>query len=397
MPHNKLSENDIDALMTNPSVENKISIIEKIAEGYNSDEFTALQHDRAEKIFRKLINDTEAEVRKTISNQLVSNSDVPVDIVLSLAKDIEEVACPMLEFSEVISDQDLLEIINESSSEARTVAIANRSTVSEDVSDALIDTNNESTVSSLFDNTGAKIRDESYDKALEEFSDSERVIDSLATRNSITEKVVNKMVAAISKSMCKRLEGRYQSNIKDLHKLFDDSTGGVTMKLLGQQTIDTELLDLVDALEEKGEVAKALKSDGGHFTNLLKELGKGTHYPIIPTLAIGNLNLFCIIMHEITHLPYDNVKKLIVDQRGYAALLTKARLPRNMFECVHIAIEVIDRMHHNGDVSTTNPVRNDLNLYIQRINEATEGQTIGQLNNFIEIIEQNIEEESGGW
>jgi uncharacterized protein (DUF2336 family) len=397
MSDNKLSQDDIDALISNPTSETKIGLIDKIAQHYNSSDFSDLQRERAERIFRNLIGDTEIEVRKAISDQLLNNTDVPADIVLSLAKDIEEVACPMLEFSEVISEADLLEIIGDASSEAHMVAIANRKTVPDSISNALIESENENVVSTLLDNQGSDVPDEGYDKVISSFSENENVIDSLATRSVITEKIVKKMVDAISESMKQRLEGRYQTNIEDLHKLFDVGNEGATMKLLGQQTISDELLDLVDSLSDRGQLLTALGEPNSFLSKLLADLGKSGQYPIIPALAVGNLTLFCIILNKTTNLPFENIVKLVNDARGNEALYIKARLPKRMFDCVNVVIDTIKLMHAEGKAGPNAPIRNDLALFIRCLQANPQGMSVNQLHNFVEIVEHNIEEESGGW
>jgi len=65
-----------------------------------------------------------------------------------------------LQFYDVLRDDDLI-AISSSQSPEKQVAISKRSTVSENVSDALVETGNEDAVTNLVSNEGAEISERS--------------------------------------------------------------------------------------------------------------------------------------------------------------------------------------------------------------------------------------------
>jgi len=75
----------------------------------------------------------------------------------------DQVALPMLEFSEALSDADLIEIVRTQGSQ-RLTAIAGRSTVSEAVSDVLVDHGDETAVAVLVGNEGAQLAETTMHK-----------------------------------------------------------------------------------------------------------------------------------------------------------------------------------------------------------------------------------------
>ena len=109
----------------------------------------------AEDIFRIMGKDTEVRVREALSQNLKENPNVPHDIAVSLAKDVDSVSLPVLQFSEVLFDADLIQIVR-SQDPAKPVAITQRSSVSEFVSSVLVDTENSDVVTSLVSNEGLK-------------------------------------------------------------------------------------------------------------------------------------------------------------------------------------------------------------------------------------------------
>jgi uncharacterized protein (DUF2336 family) len=139
MPNKSLTEAEHAKLLSDTSDETRAKTAAKIAQN----------------IFRIMGKDTEVRVREALSQNLKEKPNVPHDIAVSLAKDVDSVSLPVLQFSEVLSDADLIEIVR-SQDPAKPVAIAQRSSVSEFVSSVLVDTENSDVVMSLVSNEGLK-------------------------------------------------------------------------------------------------------------------------------------------------------------------------------------------------------------------------------------------------
>src|SRR6185369_5445361 len=105
---------------------------------FSSGRLGARERALAVEIFRIMVQDAELRVRLTLSEQLKQCADLPRDVARTLANDVEQVAMPVLEFSTVLTDADLIEIID-SLSRAKQRAIARRQAVSTAVSAALVD------------------------------------------------------------------------------------------------------------------------------------------------------------------------------------------------------------------------------------------------------------------
>ncbi len=110
----------------------------------------------AEAIFRASLRDDIMSVRQSMSEQLKRNARLPHDIAVVLAKDVAEVALPIVRHSPVLTDSDLVNIV-ESRELDFQLAVAKRKRLTEPVSDALIDTEAQQVVSTLMGNTGAQI------------------------------------------------------------------------------------------------------------------------------------------------------------------------------------------------------------------------------------------------
>lgn len=103
-------------------------------------------------------------VRRVLSETLKQVPTAPRDIILTLANDRDaDVAAPVLQYSPVLSDEDLLNVIASSPLSASLTAISQRYGVSHTVSDAIFHTGDTDAVATLLRNDSAQIREETLD------------------------------------------------------------------------------------------------------------------------------------------------------------------------------------------------------------------------------------------
>jgi uncharacterized protein (DUF2336 family) len=97
----------------------------------------------------------EVEARAHVAKLLAPLERAPGTVVVKLANDDIEVARPLLEFSNVLSDDDLIDIISKQS-EAHRVAIAGRPSVPERVGEAIVEHGETSSIVRLVRNSHAE-------------------------------------------------------------------------------------------------------------------------------------------------------------------------------------------------------------------------------------------------
>lgn len=115
-----------------------------------------------------LADDQLPKVRAMLAETLKNATNVPRPLVLKLARDAEAiVSVPILEYSPMLSDEDLLSIIESGAFGEPLAAIARRDRVSEPLSDAIAGTLDEKAVYALLANPSAQIREETLDMLVE--------------------------------------------------------------------------------------------------------------------------------------------------------------------------------------------------------------------------------------
>jgi hypothetical protein len=105
---------------------------------YVSDRCDDEQVAQYDEVLCQLAELVEVEARSHVAKLLAPLERAPGNVVVKLANDTIDVAAPLLEFSNVLSDDDLIEIVANKSEEHR-VAIAGRTQLPERVGEAIVD------------------------------------------------------------------------------------------------------------------------------------------------------------------------------------------------------------------------------------------------------------------
>src|SRR5690606_18548952 len=105
---------------------------------YVSDRCDDEQVAQYDEVLCQLAELVEAEARTHVAKILAPLDRAPGNVVVKLANDTYDVAAPLLEFSNVLSDDDLIDIISTQSEEHR-VAIASRKSVPQRVGEAIVE------------------------------------------------------------------------------------------------------------------------------------------------------------------------------------------------------------------------------------------------------------------
>jgi len=114
-------------------------------------------------------------VRRALAVTLKSSEILPHDVAVKLARDVESISLPLLNFSPVFTDDDLSEIVR-LGGPVRQLAIAKRPALSEKVTGALVEYGSEDAVETVCANDDASFSETVLQRALDRFEKSEQVL-----------------------------------------------------------------------------------------------------------------------------------------------------------------------------------------------------------------------------
>lgn len=189
----------------------RLALSEKLAEllpELNPDQNEKVT-EMAYEILETLAVDQDKQVRMALANSVKSLGTVPKSIAMTLAEDPEDaVALPILEFSSLLDDHDLMGLIVGGLRHARLGALASRAELSASVADAVVATGDKVAIPSLLENESAEISDEAFDKVLDEAGSSPKWLDILAVREVVPDSTVLKIARMASGALLKKMKAR---------------------------------------------------------------------------------------------------------------------------------------------------------------------------------------------
>ena len=245
-------------------------------------------------ILRHMIHDAEMSVRRIVSVPLAELDDAPRDLVQRLANDEIEVAYPILTKSTVLHDTDLIEVIQQRTLEYQ-MAIAIRQSVSEAISGALVQTGNESVISTLLENPNAKISDATMEYLVDEAKRINTLQEPILRRHDLDPRLAKRMFLWVSAA---------------LRQYILDNSG------LSQTDID-DLLEKV-TLEEVAAVTSPdrPKAKSENLAAELDTCGKVTPDLLVRSLSEGEVGLFMAMFRRFTGLRELLVTRLVFEAGG---------------------------------------------------------------------------------
>jgi len=323
-----LTEADVVRLLTDPSGDTRAATAEKIAKELGAAVLTERERQLAIDIVRAMVKDAEVRVREALSRNLKSSHDIPHDVAITLARDVESVALPILEFSEVFTDADLVDIVRRSSG-AKQVAVARRKTVSAPVSAAVIDSKNGEAVATLIGNAGADLSEAALQRVVDSYGNEEAVQGSLVRRRDLPITVAERLVAMVSENLREYLVTHHELPAAVATDLVLESRERATVSLLppGAESADVE--QLVHQLRVNGRLTPSL---------------------ILRSLCMGDMQLFEASLAALARTSLDNARILIHDggALGLKSLYMRAGLPERLYPAFRVAVDVWSETDFDG-------------------------------------------------
>lgn len=151
---------------------------------YVSDRCDDEQVSQYDEVLCQLAELVEVEARSHVAKLLAPLERAPGNVVVRLANDTIEVATPLLEFSNVLSDDDLIDIVA-NRTEAHRVAIAGRASVPARVGDAIVEHGGPTSVVRLVRNPNAELAPATVERLVQRASHDAEIAADLRGRPDI--------------------------------------------------------------------------------------------------------------------------------------------------------------------------------------------------------------------
>jgi uncharacterized protein (DUF2336 family) len=314
-----LTQDDVSRLINEPSPDVRLDIVAKLTNQYIS--FSSQEKMVADQLLLIFVKDSELMIRKMIAKNLRSNPNIPHDVAFQLAQDVHDVSIPILEISTVLTDEDLISIIENDQDLQKNLSISRRNVVSSAVSGTLINTENDQVVDSLLKNEGSVIIENDLNHIIDSFGDNETLMKSLGDKQNIPPQIQQKIMARIATVIESQLQDKNQDAALHIQQTVQSTSDLETIKILEQNVSEqTSAKDLLVHLFKASQLTGSL---------------------LMTMLCLGKIRLFQISMAIIADIPIKNAGLLIEDIEGigFKSLYDKIDvLPGQFFMAVKILL-----------------------------------------------------------
>ncbi len=320
-----LTQEDIRRLVKGATPEARANAAHKICRRIDTAKLSPKDRENADQIMRILAEDAAALVRRTLAVTLRSSPNLPRDLAVRLARDIESVATPILKHSPRLSEDDLIELLLASSPE-KQVAIAERDTVSEAVVEVIAEHGNKEAVEAAALNEGAAFSDRAYETTISRFEQDDDIKGAIISRSRIPIHIAEKMVSLVTGELFDRLVNDHELPPKLAIEIASGARERATL----------------DLVEQAGKT-----SDPGQFVAHLNISGRMTPSLIMRAMCLGHMTFVEWALAELAGVPHSKAWLMIHDagNLGLKTIFERAGLPNGMFPAFKLAIAVF---HENA-------------------------------------------------
>src|SRR6266403_4850520 len=290
----------------------------------------------AEGALLMLLDDSSPLVRQAMAEVFARSAEAPAAIVQALSLDQPSIALPILEYSPLLIDADLVDIVATGNGETQC-AIARRVNLPASVCAAIAEVGSPAAALELIENAYAELAPFSWDRIVERHGHLAAIRESMLVLEDLPAATRAALVAKLSDTLAQFVVARNWLSADRADRIASEA-------------------------RERSTVNISAHSQGDDMRGLLRHLratGQLTAGLILRSLLSGNLDLFDCALAELSGLPLARVTALVHDRGGASlqALLVRAGLPESTFAAFRVALEVGQEMGYIDSVSVVARLR----------------------------------------
>lgn len=330
----QITEQDIQSLVGALSDTHKAAIAPQIGRLVRRADLSPADARLAFQMIDRMIDESVETVRKGLAEHIAESPLLPRPMIERLLNDIDSVALPIVRFSTLLEEGDLLQQVGRG--DAFDHAVARRPDVTPPVAGRLVQQGGEQAVETLLRNPQAEIAEESIGQAIDRFTDSTGVMGAIAERPKLPLGIAEKLVSLTVAEQC----------IQSVSDIMMDT-------LVKRHDLPAVLAEdlLVHGRERSvAEVAKDA-GDWSEVEALVKRMHAGGRLStslMLRVLAGGDLQFFVAGMGELTRWPRDRVTAAVeaAGVESFRRLYDRSGLEPLLFHAFRVARDEMKASRH---------------------------------------------------
>jgi uncharacterized protein (DUF2336 family) len=282
----------------------------------------------AEGALLMLLDDPSPLVRQAMAETFARSLDAPAAIVQALSVDQPNVALPVLEYSPLLIDADLVDIVATGDDEVQC-AIARRISLPASVCAAIAEVGCAAASLELIENPNAELAPFSWDRIVERHGHLAAIREAMLVLDDLPAATRAALVAKLSQTLAHFVVARNWLSADRAERITAEARDRSTLNIAARSR-DEDMQGLVRHLRVTGQLTAGL---------------------ILRALLSSNLDLFDAALAELADLPRSRVSALLHERGGNSlhALLRRAGLPEATFAAFQVAL---DACHEQGFVDS---------------------------------------------
>ena len=299
---------DIEDAIATGSPDQRVETLRRITDLFmvNVEHYSETQVGVFDDVISRLAERIEIKARAELANRLAPVANAPINVVRTLARDDAiAVAGPILAQSTRLTDEELIACAR-GDSQDRLFAISQRMSISETVSDLLVERGNQEVVRSVARNEGARFSDGGFGRLVERSSDDDELAVSVGLRKDIPQDHFRALISKASEAVFKKLAASNPAVAGEVNRVLFDLTGH----------------DVKAGADEPRDYAKAKAA----FDDLQRS-GQPIEAAVQAFASAGKFEEIVVILANLCRLPTEAVERILSDKQAdgdIALLLMKA-------------------------------------------------------------------------
>ena len=316
---------DLIALADEPSSERRRELLRGVTDLFFTGDGT---HGGAElalfdDVMGQLASEMEEAVRGELAGRIAQASAPPRHLLRDLARDNSiQVAAPILTTSRALTDDDLLAVAH-TRGQDHLRAITQRDTVSEAVSDAIVERGDDQTLGLLLQNAGAELSRQSHERAVDRAMSNADLHEAVVSRRAMPMDLLNEMYFVV--------EAQLRDAIRQRNTEVDPDTLEAALQA-GRKSLATRDGALPDDYDEAERAVRMLK------------LRNGITPPVLAAfLRNRETTKFLVALSELSDIDFGTARRILErkDLDALSIVCKAAGFERSLY--LTFAVLILDR------------------------------------------------------
>ncbi len=281
---------ELDSALQSGSMARRTEVLRQVTDLFASqaEDFSQQQISLFDDVMSHLVSDIESRALVELSARLAPVANAPARVIRRLAgDDAIEIAGPVLEKSEQLTGDELVEIAN-SKGQAHLMKIAGRSRLNEAVTDVLVDRGDSEVANQVAANSGARLSKTGFSKLILWAEGDDRLTATLARRSDIEPHLFRQLLAHATETVRETLIASAQPEVRDaVKRILSDISGHIGSTVTSRHYAKAQ--QLVSSFSQDTELTKSKLLEFANTNRLAETIAALSMLSAVPIDLVDRL------------------------------------------------------------------------------------------------------------